>query len=84
MPMPKAPNSRPAFAATTTQPFFPQNATYLLTAKQVAARLGCSTRQVIRLCERGELPKPIYLGTMRRWSNPIIEWWIDAGCPPCP
>lgn len=49
----------------------------------VAKILGCSTRHVYRLADRGAMPTPIKLGALVRWSRAEIEDWIQSGCPSC-
>ncbi len=53
----------------------------LLTARQVAERLGCSWRTVYRLADVGELPEGVKVGRLRRWDATEIESWISQGCP---
>lgn len=53
----------------------------LLTAKQVAELLSCSFRHVIRLADRGIIPKPIRLGSSVRWSKAALEKWIKEQQP---
>ena len=49
----------------------------------VAEILDCSTRHVYRLADRGQMPRPIKLGKLVRWSASGIQEWIDQGCPFC-
>lgn len=44
----------------------------LLTAPQVAKRLGIGTRTVWRLSATGELPAPIAVGRLKRWHLKAI------------
>ena len=37
-------------------------------AKQVGVRLGCSWRTVLRLADRGAMPRGLKLGALRRWD----------------
>lgn len=54
----------------------------LLTVRQVASLLGCSSRHVHRLTDRGAMPRPTKLGSVLvRWRRADIEEWIAAGCP---
>jgi predicted DNA-binding transcriptional regulator AlpA len=55
----------------------------LLDAKQVGARLGCSWRHVLRLADRGAMPRGLKLGALRRWDADQLEQWISGGCKPC-
>lgn len=50
-------------------------------AKQVAAMLGVSVRQVWRLHNTGRLPRPVRLGNCVRWRRAEIEAFVEAGCP---
>ena len=53
----------------------------LLDVQAVAEMLGCSTRHVYRLNDRGEMPANVKLGALVRWSKLAIEEWIAAACP---
>jgi predicted DNA-binding transcriptional regulator AlpA len=53
----------------------------LWTAKQVAAFLKVSTRQVHRLTVDALMPACIRLGGNIRWSKEDIVAWLDAGAP---
>lgn len=53
----------------------------LWNVRQVAGRLGCSWRHVLRLCDRGVMPAGLKLGALRRWDAATIEAWIAEGCP---
>lgn len=52
----------------------------LLTAKQVAARLGCSWRTIYRNADMGLMPFGVKIGSLRRWDSDEIDRWIDDGC----
>ena len=55
----------------------------LLTVRQVAAMLGCSSRHVYRLSDRAAMPRPTKLGNVLvRWNRSDIEQWIADGCRP--
>ena len=54
----------------------------LLNLREVAATLGCSPRHVERLADRGDMPRPVRLGALVRWSSMEIRDWIARGCPP--
>lgn len=45
----------------------------LLSAVEVAELLGCSRKTVYRLVHRGELPPPIHVGVLARWSVDDVE-----------
>ena len=53
----------------------------LLSIRQIAGILGCSTRHVQRLADGGKMPRPIRLGTLLRWPQLVIEEWVAGGCP---
>lgn len=51
----------------------------ILTKKQVAELLQCSSRQVEILVQKGRLPKPVYLGdSSPRWKRSEIEAVFEA------
>jgi predicted DNA-binding transcriptional regulator AlpA len=52
-----------------------------ISARQLAAMLGVSIRQVWRLNAAGKLPKPLWLGGSRKWLRKEIEAFLEAGCP---
>ena len=72
-------------ARLMTDPVFIPNASEspatLLTIRQIAGILGCSTRHVQRLADGGKMPRPIRLGTLLRWPRQVIEDWVAASCP---
>lgn len=53
----------------------------LWTVHDVAARLQCSWRHVLRMADRGDMPRGRKLGALRRWDPTEIEEWLSAGCP---
>ena len=52
-----------------------------LNAKQAAAMLNVSVRQLWRLNSTGRLPRPIRLGHCVRWRKAELEAFVEAGCP---
>ena len=52
-----------------------------VSAKQLAAILGVSLRQVCRLDEKKLLPKPLWLGGSRKWLRKEIVAFLEAGAP---
>ena len=54
----------------------------MLDCKQVASRLGCSWRTVLRLADAGEMPPGCKIGALRRWDADEIERWIVSGAKP--
>lgn len=53
----------------------------LLSAKELAQKLGISRRQIDRLRNTQQLPKPLEIGSLLRWDPHVITRWIEAGCP---
>jgi excisionase family DNA binding protein len=54
----------------------------MLDRRAVAQLLHCSTRHIDRLTKAGELPQPVYVGRLPRWSRRAIMDWIErGGCP---
>jgi len=56
--------------------------TQLLDINQVRSLLNCSQRHIYRLVEKDQMPKPIKLGSIVRWSSSVIDNWIFNDCPP--
>jgi excisionase family DNA binding protein len=50
-------------------------------AKEVAERLGCSWRHVLRMADAGLMPWGMKIGRLRRWNLGEIDAWIERGCP---
>ena len=55
--------------------------TALLDVGEVATLLSCSPRHVNRLSRSGQMPPPVRLGYLVRWSREAIGTWIQDGCP---
>lgn len=53
----------------------------LLSMKETAAKLDCSTRHVRRLADAGKAPRPIRLGASIKWRRSELDAWIADGCP---
>lgn len=53
----------------------------LLCVQEVAELLHCSIRHVYRLSESDQMPRPLKIGSLNRWSQSAIEDWINSGCP---
>jgi len=49
----------------------------LYTMKDVAEYLSVSTSTVRRMSERGDLPKPISIGGVRRWDKAQLDRYLD-------
>jgi excisionase family DNA binding protein len=54
----------------------------LLDVRAVAALLDCSSRHVYRMADAGQMPSPLRLGSLVRWSRQTVEQWIAEGCKP--
>ena len=52
-----------------------------VSAKELAAMLGVSLRQVWRLDSSGMLPNKIRLGGSCKWIRSEIMCWLEHGCP---
>ena len=52
----------------------------MMKVKDVANRLGCSTRTVYRLIETNQIPTPIRIFSSIRWERCVIEQWITNQC----
>ena len=55
----------------------------LLDVNAVAQLLSCSTRNVYRLADSGQMPRPRKLGALVRWDREELEKWLSDGCPTC-
>ena len=53
----------------------------LLTATEVAQLVGLSDKQIHRLNDRGDIPRPVRVGGSVRWRTSELEDWVDSGCP---
>ena len=58
-----------------------QPAALALNAKQAAAMLNVSVRQLWRLNSTARVPRPIRLGHCVRWRRAELEAFVQAGCP---
>ena len=53
----------------------------LLTAIQVAGRIGVSTRTLHRLVAAGKFPSPARVNRkIVRWHSEVVKAWIDQLC----
>ena len=50
----------------------------LVDAEEIAQFLGCSPKHVRCMAERGQFPKPVKIGRLKRWPREAIEQWIDS------
>jgi excisionase family DNA binding protein len=54
----------------------------LMTADETAALLGVSRSVVYRWDARGDIPRPVRIGRMKRWSRLDLIRWVERRCPP--
>ena len=52
----------------------------LLAVREVAGRLGVSSRQVWKLAGEGKMPAPVRLAGSVRWRSSDIDQFIESGC----
>lgn len=50
----------------------------LLTAEQVAKKLGVTPAGVYMRRQRGNAPPAIKIGKLVRWRESVVDAWIDA------
>ena len=60
-----------------------RNDSALLSVKDVARLLGCSSRHIYRMSDIGKMPRPVRLGSLVRWNRSALEQWIAEGCQDC-
>lgn len=54
----------------------------ILVGAELAGRLcGVSGRTWTRMAASGEIPRPLRLGRLRRWSVDELRAWVAASCP---
>ena len=58
-----------------------ESAPLMMTADELAETLCISKRQVWRLKAKGDIPKPVRIGSSVRWRRSDILQWIAEGCP---
>jgi predicted DNA-binding transcriptional regulator AlpA len=57
----------------------PTEPALLLDVAAVAKLLGCSPRHVWRICDAGQFPKPVAVGSkLKRWPRSIVVQWIES------
>ena len=54
----------------------------LLTGSEAAALLGVSRSVFYRWDARGDVPRPVRIGKLRRWSRLDLLRWVERMCPP--
>jgi predicted DNA-binding transcriptional regulator AlpA len=58
---------------STTEPAF------LLNVVAVAQMVAVSPRQIWRMANSGEFPRPISIGSkLKRWPRSVVERWIET------
>lgn len=57
-----------------------ESSTELIDVRAVASMLDCSTRHVYRLADAGQMPAPLRLGALVRWSRAALQTWVASGC----
>lgn len=55
--------------------------TDFLSKEDAARELRCSEKTIERMVTSGEMPKPLLIRGMVRWTRPQWDAWIAAGCP---
>jgi len=53
----------------------------LLNIRAVAQMLDLGERTVWRMADSGVLPKPLKVGSRRKWRRRELLAWLDNGCP---
>lgn len=66
----------PAASDDTTDP-----EPLLLSAADVAAKLGIGKRTVWTWDAAGRLPEPVRIGATVRWRAAELDEWVAVGCP---
>jgi predicted DNA-binding transcriptional regulator AlpA len=56
-------------------------APFVVDAKGLSARLGCSVRTIRKLDAAGQLPKPFRVAGRVLWDLHEIRLWVAARCP---
>jgi predicted DNA-binding transcriptional regulator AlpA len=54
----------------------------MIKAKDVAHLYGCGVSSVYELAKRGDIPRGVKIGRMRRWNLAEINAHIARGCAP--
>ena len=50
----------------------------LLTRHQVEQRCAISRSEIYRRMDRGEFPRPVYVGRAARWRSDDLAEWINS------
>jgi len=56
----------------------PFGSSALVDAEEISQFLGCSPKHVRRMAERGDFPKPVKVGRLRRWPRQAVEQWLES------
>jgi excisionase family DNA binding protein len=59
-----------------------ENPSVRIDVREVARRLGCSTRAVYKLAAAGTIPYGRKLGNLRRWPSADIDAFIEGAARP--
>lgn len=51
---------------------------YLLPIAEVSKRIGFAESTIFRFMKEGRFPKPVSIGTSKRWKNSDVEAWIQS------
>lgn len=49
----------------------------LLRQHEVAAYLSVSLSTVQRMADRGDIPKPVKIGNVKRWDKNVLDRYLD-------
>lgn len=71
-----------AALATDAAARMPAPGRLMVSGRVAAAKVGCSYRHWLRLCDDGLAPPGKKLGALRRWDLDELDRWIAAGNPP--
>lgn len=56
----------------------PRPAALTVTFADAAALLGVSAMTLERMVMRGDFPRPIRVGTLRKYQRATVDRWLDA------
>lgn len=55
----------------------------LLAVREVAKRISVSANTIRRWSDAGTFPPPLKLGRTVRWSEAVVEKWIESAAKHC-